>query len=161
MEQLAARLDEHNSRNAQDFQRLKDILLAQRVAERVALFGDFLNQPRVVPWPEVGALLDSLVAEGLLTHEQARQALCSDLIVAGRHDDQAGYLVVETSWTIGSGDVDRARRRADYLRQAGLTAWPAVLGYRLSERAAARLDTEPIVQIVPGPDGDLADEEPG
>jgi len=80
--------------------------------------------------------------------------LWTDLLVRGEREGQTDYLVVEVSWTIGPKHFDQAQRRASLLHRIGVPAWPAVVGHRVADRARDRLQQEPVVHVIPGPDGD-------
>lgn len=132
---LTARFEEHERRNAGDFQTLKTDAFARRLAQQPGIFRQLVAEPRPLTLAEADAWLVQLVDEGRLTIQGHRELAWLDLLVRGRRDEQEGYLVVEASWTIGPRDVDRAARRAALLREAGIVAWPAVVGYRMSTDA--------------------------
>ena len=57
--------------------------------------------------------------------------------------------MVEASWTIGPRDIERAVRRAALLReQAGVRAWPTVVGYRVSEAAQEQLAGQETLRLM-------------
>ena len=132
---LTARFEEHERRNASDFQTLKTDAFPRRLAQQPNLFRQLVAEPRPLTLAEADAWLGRLVDEGRLTLEGHQQLAWLDLLVRGQRDEQEGYLVVEASWTIGPKDVDRAARRAALLREAGVVAWPVVVGYRMSTDA--------------------------
>ena len=132
---LTARFEEHERRNASDFQTLKTDAFARRLAQQPNLFRQLVAEPQPLTLAEADAWLGRLVDEGRLTLEGHQQLAWLDLLVRGQRDEQEGYLVVEASWTIGPKDVDRAARRAALLREAGVVAWPVVVGYRMSTDA--------------------------
>ena len=63
----------------------------------------------------------------------------ADVVVRGQRRDASGavYLVVEVSWGVGPGDVERAVRHAALLSQTGLQTLPVVAGERMTAEAAA------------------------
>ena len=55
---------------------------------------------------------------------------------------QPAYVAIEASFTVGSYDVTRAVRNADYLKQfTGLPAFPAVAGTAVMPEAQTEIDT--------------------
>src|SRR5262245_31071510 len=67
---------------------------------------------------------------GVISDRDYQEALAADLLWGGQTRDsrQSIVLVLESSWTVGHIDVDRAARRATVLRQAGLRALPVAAG---------------------------------
>lgn len=110
-----------------------------------------MAEPRPLTLAEADAWLGRLVDEGRLTLEGHQQLAWLDLLVRGSRDEQEGYLVVEASWTIGPKDVDRVARRAALLREAGVVAWPVVVGYRMSTDAQ-QLAPQRQVLVILSPD---------
>lgn len=153
-EALAERFDQHERRNAIDFQIIKNDQLTRRLADRPGLFREVIDNPRALTPAEADRWLNELVDREQLNRAEYRQLLWADLLVRGEREGQTGYLVVEVSWTVGLRDVDRAQRRASLLRRIGIPTWPAVVGHRVSDRARDRLQQEPVVHVIPGPDGD-------
>jgi hypothetical protein len=146
---LTGRFEEHERRNALDLQPLKEFALAQKLADRPGVFRPLLTEPEPLRPAEASAWFTTLADEGRLAPDEYQELLWADLLVRGRRDQQEGYLVVETSWTIGLRDVDRAARRAWLLQErAGVRAWPAVVGYRVAEQAEPRLARQEVLSIV-------------
>ena len=154
VDRLAERFDQHERRNAIDFQIVKNDQLTRRLAGRPAIFREVLRDPRPLTPAEADTWLNELVERERLNPAEYRQLFWTDLVVRGEREGHDVYLVVEVSWTIGANDVDRAQRRASLLRRIGVPAWPAVVGHRVSDRARDRLQQEPVVHVIPGPDGD-------
>ncbi|MBI2911966.1 MAG: hypothetical protein HYY05_07465 [Chloroflexi bacterium] len=148
---LTARFEEHERRNATDLGVLKTDAFARRLAQQPNLFRQLVAEPQPLTLAESDAWLGRLVDEGRLSLQAHQQVVWLDLLVKGRRDGQEGYLVVEASWTIGSSDVDRAARRAALLREAGIVAWPAVVGYRMSA-GAQQLAPQRQVLVILSPD---------
>jgi hypothetical protein len=92
-----------------------------------AYLGRWLRRVRVV---EPDTLRDTLEAH--LSLDEVTDALLVDLILSGRVRAQPEapevYLAVEVSAVVDEHDVERARRRAGLLRQAGYRAIPVVAG---------------------------------
>jgi len=148
---LTARFEEHERRNASDFQTLKTDAFARRLAQQPNLFRQLVAEPQPLTLAEADAWLGQLVDEGRLSLQAHQQIAWLDLLVRGSRDEQDGYLVVEASWTIGPKDVERAARRAALLRGAGVVAWPAVVGYRMSTDAQ-QLAPQRQVLVILSPD---------
>jgi hypothetical protein len=75
-------------------------------------------------------LLDAAVEQGTLGLLDVREIQRADVIVHGirREDGATVYLVVEVSWSVDTGDVERAARRAASLAKIGLPVLPVVAG---------------------------------
>ena len=87
---------------------LRDILLESRFIERApAYFGRFLRKAKAVAFEELGDMLDRGVDEGLLTEDEALEAINCGLVVRGlnRSDGSEEYLLVEVSWEITTSKV--------------------------------------------------------
>ncbi len=136
---LIGRFDEHERRNALDFQGLKDGQLVGQLSANPRLLRPLIEQPRLLGSDEIEALVDGLLAQGRLQAAEAQDVSQVDLLARGQREGEEGYLVVEASWTVGLKDIERADRRAGLLEQAGVRARPAVVGYRVSEDAQQRL----------------------
>ena len=79
--------------------------------------GRLMRRGRLLRNDEVLDAVEQAVDAG-----EADELLRADAIAAGVVDGVASHVVVEVSVTCHADDVDRARRRADILRKAGLTA---------------------------------------
>ncbi|MGB9776606.1 MAG: hypothetical protein ACPL7C_08705, partial [Anaerolineae bacterium] len=92
-----------------------------------AYFGPLLRRVRALLPVELESELETR-----LTMEDFRDLLALDLVVTGhpRHlpDAPQVWLAVEISSVVDRRDVERAIRRAELLRRAGLRAIPAVAG---------------------------------
>ena len=77
---------------------------------------------RALSGDELLALLETAVDQGMLSEEGADDVLLADVMVRGRRRDDRSeaYLVVAVSWGVGTGDVERAVRRASLLAQTGV-----------------------------------------
>ena len=105
-----------------------------------------LENPHIVltqdsqPAPQLHRALSQAIRSGALSLEQSAEVYDVDLIIAG---DDHRYVVIEVSITAEEDDIDRARRRADFLATAtGGTAAPALITANLGAvqraQAAAR-----------------------
>ena len=79
--------------------------------------GRLMRRGRLLRNDEVLDAVEQAVDAG-----EADELLRADAIAAGVVDGVASHVVAEVSVTCHADDVDRARRRADILRKAGLTA---------------------------------------
>jgi len=98
------------------------------------IFGRFMKRPQVVDLPD----LEEILGEDTLTQEHRDLLAEADLIVRGigRDTQREVFAVLEASWKVDSNDVERARRRAEVLRQYGLHAVPVVGGVETIEAFA-------------------------
>lgn len=81
----------------------------------------------------VSGKLEEAEGRGILSSQEADFVMAADLLWMGamRRGKFAGELIVfvgEASWTIGRGDLERAVRKAEILRRAGVWAVPFVSG---------------------------------
>ncbi|HDI00354.1 MAG TPA: hypothetical protein ENF74_05135 [Firmicutes bacterium] len=135
---------------------LRDILLESRFIERApAYFGRFLRKAKAVAFEELGDMLDRGVDEGLLTEDEALEAINCGLVVRGlnRSDGSEEYLLVEVSWEITTSKVKGASRKAEILRKLGLKVRPVVAGRAISpeaEELAGRSGVEVMVRPAEG-----------
>lgn len=113
----------------------------------MAYFGPLLRRLRVVPLQTLEETL-----EARLSSEEFKDLLSLDLLVSGQpryHPEMPEvWLAVEISAVVDREDLDRARRRANLLRQAGYRAIPVVAGERATLRAEdeARLHKVAVLQ---------------
>ncbi len=126
--------------------RLLELTYQQKAA---SYFGHLLRRPRVFSPVEIE---DQLA--GYLTPQDFRDLLAVDLLVSGRprHPAEAPqvWLVVEISATVDRHDVERARRRADLLRQAGLRAIPTVAGEDATVGALEEAEAHNVLMLQDG-----------
>ena len=124
-----------------DVGELKGIVLEQRYRNRAfAYFARLVRRMHTVTDDELVALLEEAVARGVLSEDGMDEIGRADVVVRGqRRESQSPdeiYLVVEVSWGVGPGDVERAVRRAALLGQTGLHTMPVVAGERITDEAA-------------------------
>lgn len=109
-----------------------------------AYFGPLLRRLRLV-WPSEA--VDQF--DDRLPRWAAEVLLHADLLVTGvpRYQPDLGevWLVVEISARIDRNDVERALRRAEALRAAGLHALPAVAGERTTQGAKSAVQEQTVV----------------
>jgi cell division protein FtsB len=118
---------------------LKGMALEQRYrAQAFAYLSRLVRRTHVLTEDELVALLEEAVARGVLSEDGMDEIARADVVVRGQRRDGSGevYLVVEVSWGVGPGDVERAVRRAALLGQTGLQTMPVVAGERITDEAA-------------------------
>jgi hypothetical protein len=167
-EQQIAQLVEAQQRTERQIVRLQDdvgelkgIVLEQRYRTHAfAYFSRLLRRMHAVTDDELVALLEEAVARGVLSEEGMDEIARADVVVRGQRRDGSGavYLVVEVSWGVGPGDVERAVRRAALLSQTGLQTLPVVAGERITAEAAELARAMRAWQVLDGritaPNGD-------
>jgi hypothetical protein len=146
LEQLIAQLTEVHLRLDRRMERvegsigdLKGIALEIRYYNRAfAYFSRLVRRAHALSGDELHALLTPAIDQGLLSEDGADEVLQADVVVRGRQRDDGAevYLVVEVSWGIGTGDVERAVRRASLLAQTGVQTLSVVAGERITDEAA-------------------------
>jgi hypothetical protein len=103
-----------------------------------AYFARVVRSAHALSGDELLELLETAVDQGMLLEEGADDVLLADVVVRGRRRDDRSeaYLVVEVSWGVGTGNVERAVRRASLLAQTGVQTLPVVAGERIADEAA-------------------------
>ncbi len=128
-------------RQANDIAKLKGFVLELIFDRRApSVFGRYWRRVRVVSAPEICELAVSIQP---LTPEEEESLYRADAYVMGvrKSDGREIIGVVEVSWMVDIGDVERAQRRAEVLMQRGLLAVPVVAGgeaTQTAEQAAQR-----------------------
>ncbi len=112
----------------------------------------------------IGDLLHDKVSEKIVTAAEVKQVMAADLLwLAETRDTRRKIvLVLEASWLAEESDVDRAIKRAEILRRAGIDAFALVGGHEWQESTKAkawqanvittsngRLDDESWLNVVP------------
>jgi hypothetical protein len=138
-----------------DVGELKGIVLEQRYRNRAfAYFARLVRRMHTVTDDELVALLEEAVARGVLSEDGMDEIGRADVVVRGqRRESQSPdevYLVVEVSWGVGTGDVERAVRRAALLGQTGLHTMPVVAGERITDEAAELARAMRVWQVLDG-----------
>jgi len=127
-----------------------------------AYFGRLLSRTHALSPDELAALLDDAIDMKALSTTEAHEIALADVVVRGkrRQDGTEIYLVVEVSWGVGSGDVERAVHRAGLLSRAGVTTVPVVVGRRAMPEAAELARADKVWQLIDGrvvlPESDAA-----
>jgi hypothetical protein len=128
-------------RQANDIAKLKGFVLELIFDRRApSVFGRYWRRVRVVSAPEICELAESVQP---LTPEEEALLYRADAYVMGvrKSDGREIIGVVEVSWMVDIGDIERAQRRAEVLMQRGLLAVPVVAGgeaTQTAEQAAQR-----------------------
>jgi hypothetical protein len=122
-------------RQANDIAKLKGFVLELIFDRRApAVFGRYWRRVKVVPATEICELAESIQP---LTPEEEESLYRADAYVMGvrKSDGREIIGVVEVSWMVDIGDVERAQRRAEVLMQRGLLAVPVVAGGEATQTA--------------------------
>jgi len=135
---LTARMDRVETkldRMATRLDRVDGDRLERRYREKAyGYFGIVLRRARPVNFTDIEEML-----EDRLTATEVGELRLLDLIVRGRPrtrpDLEELWLAVEVSVTVDGRDVQRAQRRAELLRKAGLWALPVAAGENQTKRA--------------------------
>jgi cell division protein FtsB len=136
-----------------DVGELKGIVLEERYRTRAfAYFSRLIRGTHALTGDELVALLERAVTEGRLSEDGMDEIARSDVVVRGQGRESPGevYLVVEVSWGVGPGDVERAVRRAALLAQTGLQTRPVVAGERITDDAAELARAMRVWQVLDG-----------
>jgi polyhydroxyalkanoate synthesis regulator phasin len=134
-------------------------VVERRYEERAAAyFAPIARRIRVLDRAERDDLVDDAVDDGRLSRSEAQALRMTDTIARGRRDGQPVHLVVEASFTVDEGDVDRAADRAALLqRLVDGPAVPIVAGEYIDEDAARAAEEKGVWRVldgaVTGPDG--------
>ena len=136
-----------------DVGELKGIVLDRRYRNHAfAYFSRLVRRTHALMEDELVALLEEAVARGVLSEDGMDEVARADVVVQGQRRDGSGdvYLVVEVSWGVGPGDVERAVRRAALLSQTGLQTMPVVAGERITDEAAELARAMRVWQVLDG-----------
>lgn len=163
MEALTARVDslteaqvkteETLRRLGIDVAELKGDSLERKYREKApAYFGPLLRRAKSLSADELWDIVDRGIEEGVLTSEEAREVLDTDIVVRGRRwkDGKEEFLVVEVSWGVGVTDVERAVRRAELLRRLGLEVRAAVAGRGITSEAEGLAAEKGVERVIDG-----------
>lgn len=163
MEALTARVDslteaqvkteETLRRLGIDVAELKGDSLERKYREKApAYFGPLLRRAKSLSADELWDIVDRGIEEGVLTSEEAREVLDTDIVVRGRRwkDGKEEYLVVEVSWGVGVTDVERAVRRAELLRKLGLEVRAVVAGRGITSEAKGLAAEKGVERVIDG-----------
>src|SRR2546423_227070 len=132
---------------------LKGIVLEERYRNRAfAYFSHLIQGTHALTGDELVALLERAVTEGRLSEDGMDEIAQADVVVRGQRRENPGevYLVVEVSWGVGPGDVERAVQRAALLAQTGLQTMPVVAGERITDEAAELARAMRVWQVLDG-----------
>jgi hypothetical protein len=144
------RLAETQQQLEQHMSAIREWFLEERYRRHApAYFGRFLRQVQPV---HIGRLADALrerLAEGELA-----EVLLADLILTGRLPTPAGplpiWVVLEVSATVDRRDVERAQRRAAFLRHARYPAVAVAGGTEATEGARQAADETGVALLLDG-----------
>lgn len=117
-----------------------------------AYLGRVIQRIRVLSDDRIASILDTAVADGRLSHDEADEVGLADVICRGRRreDGADAYLVVEVSAGVGTSDVERASRRAELLARTGMPALAAVAGQWITPEAGREATVLGVWQVRDG-----------
>ena len=135
---------------ADQLSRLRGRDLERRYRENAGVFwGRWLRPVEAVSPNDLRETLEARLGE-----DEVEEIMRLDVLVQGRvrraPESPQVWLAVEVSTVIDQLDVERARRRADLLRRAGLWAIPVVAGEQLTEGAEVAARQAPLVVLQDG-----------
>ena len=136
-----------------DVAELKGDSLERKYREKApAYFGPLLRRAKSLSADELWDIVDRGIEEGVLTSEEAREVLDTDIVVRGRRwkDGKEEFLVVEVSWGVGVTDVERAVRRAELLRRLGLEVRAVVAGRGITSEAEGLAAEKGVERVIDG-----------
>lgn len=117
-----------------------------------AYFGRLLRRIHVLSPDELVALVESAVEAGALSDDEAHEIFLADAVVRGRRQEDGAetYLVVEVSWGVGTDDVERAVKRAEFLAKTGVSTLPVVAGKTVTADAVRLARTRKVWRVTDG-----------
>ncbi|MCS6908597.1 MAG: hypothetical protein RML93_12055 [Anaerolineales bacterium] len=118
----------------------------------IGYFGQILRRPQVVKLIELEEDVGSLLLD-----EEWLELSRTDLLVRGylrwplgENPRPEAYLAVEASVLVDREDLERAQRRANLLRRAGLLALPVAAGEDVTERALQAAKQQGVILVIDG-----------
>jgi len=138
-------LTESQQRIGDDVAKMKEFYLEQRYYTRApAYFGRIIRRVRAVDYGDLCQILEDAMDRGILSEAERDDLLETDVVIHGRKqtDGEEVYLIVEVSWGIGLGDIERVLKRAQTFTKLGWKTLPVVAGGWASAdvREAAKRD---------------------
>jgi outer membrane murein-binding lipoprotein Lpp len=135
IEERQARLEERQGRLEKKVDKLEKDVAYLKGSDRErwyrdrahAIFGRLILKGE--PFEEKAAeILWKACKRGQVSEDEGDEVLSADLLWSGERDRKFVVLVVEVSFTISQGDIERAKKRAEILRKLGILSIPAVAG---------------------------------
>jgi len=153
---LAAQVDllaESQRKMQIDLSDLKGDSIEQKYRERAfAYFNRLVRRAHTLSPDEIVELVNRGVEKGIISEREAEELLWADVIVRGRGRERGEevYLVVEVSWGVGIGDVERAASRAEILRKLGFNVIGVVAGKEIMPDAGDLAKERGVYRVVDG-----------
>ena len=115
-------------------------------------FGSIMEGLSILSQQQVDRLLEAAVRSGTISWEEKQDILKADVVARGRlrSTRQQAYMVVEVSWGVGTGDVERAHRRAQGLQKVTGTTLAVVAGTFVTPEARDLATTLGVVWVTDG-----------
>jgi len=136
-----------------DLSDLKGDSIERKYRERAfAYFNRLVRRAHTLSPDEIVELVNRGVEKGIISEREAEELLWADVIVRGRGRERGEevYLVVEVSWGVGVGDVERAASRAEILRKLGFNVIGVVAGKEIMPEAGDLAKERGVYRVVDG-----------
>ena len=153
---LAAQVDllaESQRKMQIDLSDLKGDSIERKYRERAfAYFNRLVRRAHTLSPDEIVELVNRGVEKGIISEREAEELLWADVIVRGRGRERGEevYLVVEVSWGVGIGDVERAASRTEILRKLGFNVIGVVAGKEIMPEAGDLAKERGVYRVVDG-----------
>jgi hypothetical protein len=125
-------------KNTDDIAELKGISLEQKCRDQAgSWFSKYIRRARVITLSDLDGLLPE---EQPLSEQEIDELSNTDLFVVGvdKRDRQERVYVVEVSWVVDKGDVERAVQRARVIAQHGVSTAAIAAGREITQGAHKR-----------------------
>ncbi|MBX6423690.1 hypothetical protein [Thermosulfurimonas sp. F29] len=134
-----------------EFGRFKGKDFERTIRERYpAYFGRILRKCRIIDWETLLSMADEAEERGLITEQEREDLLRVDLVVKGeiRKTRKPVILVVEVSYALHEGDLQRARKRGEmFSRFCEEEVIPVVIGTEIKDEIERKAEEEGILVI--------------
>jgi len=134
-----------------EFGRFKGKDFERTIRERYpAYFGRILRKCRIIDWETLLSMADEAEERGLITEQEREDLLRVDLVVKGeiKKTRKPVILVVEVSYALHEGDLQRARKRGEmFSRFCEEEVIPVVIGTEIKDEIERKAEEEGILVI--------------